>query len=84
MLKTAPKYPTDEMFALADQVNQAIDRKLITVDFFLSHYQCSYSELARLSGSSVSKVKSWFDRRGREPDFEARYRLTQVHKFWNQ
>ncbi|MBD2184812.1 hypothetical protein H6S82_01070 [Planktothrix sp. FACHB-1355] len=82
MLRIATKYPSPEMMEQAIEVNQEIDRQLITIDEFTAYWRVTYAELAQLTSTSVNTVKAWFGSRQISPTFEHRYRLTRIHNSW--
>lgn len=82
MLRIASRYPSPEMMQQATELNQEIDRQLISIDEFTAHWRCTYQELAQLTSTSVSTVKGWFGSRQHTPTFEHRYRLTRIHILW--
>lgn len=82
MLRIATKYPSQEMMDAAIEVNQEIDRQLITVEEFTAHWRVSYSELAQLANTNLGTVKHWFGSRSQQPNFEHLYRLSRIHHTW--
>lgn len=82
MLRTAKRYPTQQMWEVAENLNQDIERELITLEEFTTRWYCTYQELASLTNATVSAVKTWHSSRQLKPDFEALYRLTRVHAEW--
>lgn len=82
MLRIASRYPSPEMMQQATELNQEIDRQLITLDTFTAHWRCTYPELAQLANTSTNTVKAWFGSRQIKPTFEHRYRLTRIHNLW--
>lgn len=78
-------YPTPAMFLMAEEKNEAISNfDFITPVDFVQRWNIPQQKLTQITGSGLSVVKSWFDRRKVSPSFEASYRLTKINEVWSR
>lgn len=79
MLKIRQERPTSRHWEAIED----LQFQLISLDLFVTHWDVSQAELARLADAPINTVKKWFCKScHRSPDFEHLYRLTVIHRRW--
>ena len=87
MTRITQNEPPEPISGEIEDMLSAYGQGLVGLDEFVARWKVSQKELSLISGAPLGTVKKWFCSSRQErlyPSFEARYRLTIIHRRWVQ